>query len=102
MSIESIFEVNFSDLLLSWDGKGWNDFFLSGFLLGLSLENFLEEFLVLFGSTFVLGGVLSIAIASTNYNDKSNNDNGDHTSWSCFLSPFKSFFGSSKAIFSIL
>ena len=102
MSIESIFEVNFSDLLLSWDGKGWNDLFLGGFLLGLSLENFLEELLVLLSSTFVLRRVLSIAVASTDDNDKSNDNDGDHTSWSGFLSIFKSFFGSIKARLSIL
>ena len=46
--------VKISDLLLGWDGEGWDDLLLGGFLLLLTLENFLEELLVLLLSTFVL------------------------------------------------
>ena len=86
--------VRVSDLLLSWDGEGWDDLLLGSLLLDFTLEDLLEELLVLFLSSLVLGLVLSIAVAtSSNQGNGGNRNNDWDGSRSVLLGEFKGLVG---------
>ena len=81
-------------MFLGWDGGNWDDLFLGGLLLSLSLEDFLEEFLVLLLSTFVLGRVLLVAVASSTDDTESNDGNDNNrSSTTGLLGKIESAFG---------
>lgn len=104
MSIVSIFRVYFSDLLFGWDGERWDDLLLGGLLLGLSLEDFLEEFLVLLLTSFVfILGSLLVAVVTSSANDEGNKGN-DHnrSSTSRLLGKLISLLSTCKSSFSYL
>lgn len=91
--------VRVSDLLLGWDGEGWNDLLLGSLLLDFTLEDLLEELLVLSLSSLVLGLVLSIAVAtSSNEGNGGNRDDDWDGSGSVLLGEFKGCVGSFETL----
>ena len=94
--------VRVSDLLLGWDGEGWDDLLLGSLLLDFTLEDLLEELLVLFLSSLVLGLVLSIAVATSSNKGNGGNRNDDwNGSGSVLLGEFKGFVFNSKLVLCI-
>ena len=89
----SCFSKMWSDSLFLWDGERWYHLFLGGFLLDLSLEDLLEKLLIFLGTSFVFIFLfISIAHASSNNKDGSDNWGTNHTT----ISSFSLFFSTSS------